>query len=74
MSGNTFRPPWVKDGPSPSPATTVPWRTKDKTVAVSTASDQPNAVYLLHIYAYCENAFYLVFVLYHDTMFCVVTF
>lgn len=51
MSGNTpqrttFRPPWVKDGPNPVPTASVPWRTKDKTAAVSTADDQPNAVFL----------------------------
>lgn len=55
MSGNTFRPPWVKDGPNPLPTATVPWRTKDKTVAVSTAPDQPNAVYSLHIYVFRKN-------------------
>lgn len=51
MSGNTqrttFRPPWVKDGPNPVPTASVPWRTKDKTAAVSAAPvDQPNAVFL----------------------------
>lgn len=57
MSGNTqrttFRPPWVKDGPNPLPTATVPWRTKDKTASVSIAPDQPNAVYLIHYYAFC---------------------
>ncbi|VVC36825.1 WH2 domain [Cinara cedri] len=51
MAGNTqrptFRPPWVKDGTTDTPPkATVPWRTRDKTVAVSSvaiAPDQPNA-------------------------------
>lgn len=63
MSGNTqrttFRPPWVKDGPNPSPSATVPWRTKVKTDAVTADSDQSNAVHLIHIFVmHFVNAFF----------------
>ncbi|XP_050534910.1 uncharacterized protein LOC126901965 isoform X1 [Daktulosphaira vitifoliae] len=36
----TFRPPWVKDAPSTAPATTVPWRNRDR---ATNETNQSNA-------------------------------
>ncbi len=37
----TFRPPWVKDGPSPLPMPAAPWNPRSREANTTTADEKP---------------------------------
>lgn len=54
----TFRPPWVKDGPSPLPMPTAPWTSRAREGNTSNSENTRGTVNALALSQYNGNALF----------------